>query len=155
MRMFEMCWSCDFFCPIKWDSQKIIEFYNSCWIPLFFLHLLFCFMQVLKTVCYTMLVARCEGMIKSSSVESCHMWEVERVGVDLISMLGQLAVIKTRNDDLHKVWEEKERFVLQRSSGWINYLLKTTGHYHADIDNIYILSVFYKQNKPAMIISHL
>ena len=45
-----------------------------------------------------------EGMIKSSSVESCHMWEVERVGVpDLISMLGQLAVIKTRNDDLHKV----------------------------------------------------
>ena len=41
------------------------------------------------------------------------MWEVERVGVDLISRLGLLAVIKTRYEDLHKVGEEKERFVLQ------------------------------------------
>ena len=67
-----------------------------------FLVLLFCFILcfVNSAICSCYID---EGMIKSSSVESCHMWEVERVGVDLISMLGQLAVIKTRNDDLHKV----------------------------------------------------
>ena len=68
-----------------------------------FLDLLFCFILcfVNSAICSSCYID--EGMIKSSSVECCHMWEVERVGVDLISMLGQLAVIKTRNDDLHKV----------------------------------------------------
>ena len=66
------------------------------------------FFFCIETVCKISVAGDDEGMIKSSSVESCHLWEVGRVGgvldlLDLISMPGQLAVIKTRNDDLHKV----------------------------------------------------